>query len=259
MKCGIIGYPIKKPRSVFLWKKYFSKKNINSKMLEFNFNKNDFNKNLGNLIQDKEFLASAITMPYKISIKKYINVMHESSKLSGSTNLIIKYKKKIYGFNTDISGFLKSVSNKINIKDVVIIGMGGSGYAIFNYLNKKYKKKFILITSKRIKKQKNIKCFKSIDQAKLDPQKKLFIINCTPLGSNLDKKFINKTSINEEILKKISKNSFIFDLVYRPKKTKLNKLCDKYNINYKNGLEMNTFQASKALSIVSQLTKFKLS
>ncbi len=94
MKCGIIGYPIKKPRSVSLWKKYFSKKNINSKMLEFNFNKNDFNKNLRNLIQDKEFLASAITMPYKISIKKYINVMHESSKLSGSTNLIIKYKKK---------------------------------------------------------------------------------------------------------------------------------------------------------------------
>ena len=75
-------------------------------------------------------------MPYKIKIKKYIDSFNETAKLSGSVNLIIKKEGKIYGFNTDIFGFLKSLSNKIRYKNIVIIGLGGSGGAIFNYINK---------------------------------------------------------------------------------------------------------------------------
>ena len=149
IKCGIIGYPIKKPRSVILWKKYFFKNKINSQMLEFNFSKKNFNKKTFSLISEKNFLASAVTMPYKKDIKKYINFFNETAKLSGSVNLIVKHKKKIHGFNTDIFGFLKSLSKNTLHKNIIILGMGGSGSAIYNYLNKKFKKNFILITKKK--------------------------------------------------------------------------------------------------------------
>lgn len=258
IKCGIIGFPIKKPRSIKLWKKYFSKKKINSKMLEFNFNQKTFHKKMTQLISDKNFLASAVTMPYKITIKKYINYFNETAKLSGSVNLIAKYRKEIYGFNTDIHGFIKSLNNKIYFKNIIILGMGGSGSAIYNYMNKKYKKNFILITSKNIKKNNNTKVFNSLKIDYFDFKKKYLFINCTPLGSNLKKNFLNKTPINDQIIKKISKKSFIFDLVYKPKKTILFNQCKKYKIPYRNGLEMNTYQGEKALSLVSKLTKFQL-
>lgn len=258
IKCGIIGYPLKNPRSVKLWKEYFLKKNINSKMLEFSFKEREFHKEIKKLINNEEFLASAITMPYKIIIQKYINNLNETAKLSKSVNLIVKSKKKIFGFNTDVFGLLKSLSKKILIKNIIIIGLGGSGNAIFNYINKKYKRNFILITSKNIPIKKNIEIYKNLNKAKIDYDKKYLIINCTPLGSNLRKKFLKKTPIEDNILGKISKKSFIFDLIYKPEKTKLFYQCKKYKLNYKNGLEMNTLQGKMALNIISKLTKFKL-
>ena len=76
------------------------------------------------------------------------------------------------------------------------------------------------------------------------------LINCTPLGSNLRKNYLNKTPINDRIFKYIDKNSTIFDIVYSPKITKLNKQSKKYGVNYLNGLLMNTAQAKRALKIV---------
>jgi shikimate dehydrogenase len=259
IKCGIIGYPLKKPRSVKLWKDFFSKKKINSKMLEFNFNKLEFNKKIKKLLIEKEFLASAITMPYKTSIKKYVDVLNETAELSQSVNLIIKFKNKIYGFNTDVYGLLKSLSKNISFKNIIIVGMGGSGNAIYNYINKKYKKNFIIISSKKKKYGKNTKLFRALKYAEILQNKKYLIINCTPLGSNLSRKFIEKTPIENFILNKISKKSYVFDIVYKPKKTKLFYQCKKFKIKYKNGLEMNTFQGKKALDIISKLTNFNLS
>jgi len=49
----------------------------------------------------------------------------------------------------------------------------------------------------------------------------------------------------------MKKNSTIFDIVYKPKKNQLSKLCKKNRIKYFNGLKMNTLQAQKALKILS--------
>ena len=78
------------------------------------------------------------------------------------------------------------------------------------------------------------------------------IINCTPLGSDLKKEYINKSPIKENIFKLINKKTFIFDVIYKPKKTKLFFLSKKYKIRYSNGLKMNTIQAESALRILSR-------
>ena len=67
-----------------------------------------------------------------------------------------------------------------------------------------------------------------------------------------------KTPLSDQILKKINKSSFVFDLVYKPKKTKLYYQCKRYKIKYSNGIKMNTFQAVKAIEITSKLTNFKI-
>jgi shikimate 5-dehydrogenase len=88
--------------------------------------------------------------------------------------------------------------------------------------------------------------------------KKQLIINCTPLGSDLKLSYLNKTPLNINQIKDLNKQSFIFDIVYKPKKTKLAYLCNRFKINYKNGLEMNTFQAQIAINLlIKNLSFFK--
>lgn len=248
--CGIVGFPLNKPRSISIWKKFFKKKKVNASMNKFEVPK----KKLKNFIEfmrfNEDFLATAITMPYKISLFKKVKIEDEFAKYSESINLIIKYKNKLYGYNTDIYGALYSIKNKIKFYDeFLIIGLGGTGKALFNYLSKRYKNKnFNIISSKRIKKKKNIRIFKKIKKNFLS--RKQLIINCTPLGSNLKKNYLNKSPISINFAKHINKKSFVFDVVYSPKETLLNKYCKKYGLNYTNGLLMNTVQAEKALKIV---------
>ena len=259
MFCSIIGYPLKKPRSIVLWKKFFRKKKINSRMLPLEIKNKSFNKTIKNLKNDKNFLASAITMPYKIKINKMIDILDISSKLSGSTNLIIKKRNLFYGFNTDIYGFLESLGKRINMKDIIIIGLGGAGMAIFKYIFKKYKKKnFILVTKKRIKKNARLKVYRKINTKKIEKEKKYLIINCTPIGSDLQKSFIKLSPLSSSFLQYINKKSYVFDLIYQPEKNVLYQMCQKKKISYSNGLKMNTYQADKALKIISKLTKFKV-
>ena len=71
--CGIIGYPLNKPRSIPIWKEYFKKKRINAQMMKFEINSKLFNSFVKNLKKNQNFLAMAVTMPYKKKIVVIIN------------------------------------------------------------------------------------------------------------------------------------------------------------------------------------------
>ena len=248
--CGIIGYPLKKPRSIPIWKNYFKKNKINASMNKFEVQPKNLKKFIKYMKKNQFFLAAAITMPYKIILYNHVIVKDEFAKFSKSINLIYKKDNKLYGFNTDIYGAITSIKKIIkNYKNIYIFGLGGTGQAIFNYLIRKYpKKKYLLITRKNIKTNKNIVAHKRFSRRLI--KNRSLLINCTPLGSNLRKNYLNKTPINDRIFKYIDKNSTIFDIVYSPKITKLNKQSKKYGVNYLNGLLMNTAQAKRALKIV---------
>ena len=78
------------------------------------------------------------------------------------------------------------------------------------------------------------------------------VINCSPLGSNLKRIYINKSPLKLDNIQKIKKSGFIFDIVYKPKSNLLSKLCKKRKIKYENGLRMNTLQAKLALKYLNK-------
>ena len=253
MQCYIIGYPLKKPRSVKLWRSFFKKKKIPFKMSQLEIKPKKFNTTIKKVITDKNFVASAVTMPFKKKIKKYLITQDKVSQYSNSINFIIKKEKKIYGYNTDVYGALNSI-NKFEKKNIIIYGFGGSGEAIFRTIYKMYpKSKFNVITKK-----KNIIGFNSSRVKFTNKIDKKFLlctnlfINCSPLGSNLKRSFINKTPITKNELKILPRKSKIFDIVYNPKVTLLKKMCNKLKISYTNGLKMNFDQADKALKIIEE-------
>ena len=148
----------------------------------------------------REFKATAVTMPYKISVMKYMHDLDSYAQKAKSVNLIIKKNKKLIGFNTDVYGAYESVKKIIpNYRLIIIIGLGGTGSAIFNFLKKKGKNnEFLIITSKKLKNMRNVVFKKKFDEKILS--KKSLIINCTPLGSDLSKKYLKKLPIEKNLI-----------------------------------------------------------
>ena len=140
--CGIIGYPLKKPRSIPLWKSFFKKNNINSDMRAFNVKPLLFNNFIKKLKKNKKFLASAISMPYKITMIKHANKLDSYAKNAGSINLLVKKGESFLGYNTDIFGAMATIKPYIlKYNEIVIIGLGGTGKTLFNYFFYYIKKK----------------------------------------------------------------------------------------------------------------------
>ena len=248
---GILGHPLKNPRSIKIWKKYFKKNNIRSKMEKFDIVPKNLPKFFQFIKKERNFKATAVTMPYKKEVLKYLDDVDEFAKKAGAVNLIIKKRKKLIGYNTDLFGAFNSIKNEITKFDrIIIIGLGGTGEAIFKYLSSRYKnKEFVLISKKyKIKKKsKKIQILNKINSKILF--KPALIINCSPLGSDLKKRFIKKTPIKKEFVDNINSSSFVFDIIYSPKKTIFSKICKKNKLKYLNGLKMNTLQAFRALEL----------
>ena len=156
----------------------------------------------------------------------------------------------MFGYNTDVFGAYETIKKLINNYNLItIIGLGGSGTAIFNFLKNKFKNKSFIIVSRKskTKKSKKINVLKKLNKNILS--KKSLIINCSPLGSDLKKRFINKSPISKKYISSINKKTTIFDIIYSPKKTVLSQLLKKKKIKYINGIFMNTIQAVRALEI----------
>ena len=123
-------------------------------------------------------------MPFKKVLIKYVDKLDNFAEKSKSINLIVKDKKILKGYNTDVFGAFETIKLHLsNFKEIVIIGMGGTGTSIFNFLQSKYKKKNFLSYQKNLKLPKNVFVTRNINNKIFE--KKKFIINCTPLGSNL--------------------------------------------------------------------------
>lgn len=244
---GIIGFPLKKPRTLTLWRKklIFIKKNIS--IFKFEINPRNLFSFL-NTLSDLNFnYALAVTMPFKKRIIKFTNKMHPSSARAKAVNLFIKFKKKKIGYNTDVMAFDQRCKKIIKrMEQIIIIGFGGSGSSIYNYYNKIYKKKIIVI-SKKIKKKNFYSKIKP-----LHLKKKSLIINCTPLGSNLNSNYEKVSPINLSLMKYVNNKSLIFDLVYSPKSNLLSKYCKKLKLNYENGIRMNTIQAKLSFNYIKK-------
>ena len=254
MYCHIIGYPLNKPRSVKIWKNFFKKKKIKCKMTAKEVHPKKLSDSLKKFKSDDEFLATAVTMPFKEKVLKYISYGNSTSKHAKSVNLILKKNNTLIGYNTDVVGALESVK-KIKKKYIMIYGIGGTGKSILRVFQNRFKKSdFHIISSKKhseFKKYKNINISKKIKNE--DLQKVDLFINCSPLGSNLNKIYMSKSPLLKNQIRLLKKSCVVFDIVYSPKLTILGKHCKEGNIRFMNGLKMNTIQAIYALEKVKNI------
>ena len=195
---SIIGSdPSKGARSPTLWNKAFSKLKIDMKMIPLDVKNQNVSLLIKSLKNNDYFYASAVTIPYKEKVIKYLDDIDQVASEIGSVNLIVKSNKKLKGYNTDSFGCLSTLKQiKKKIKNVLILGCGGAGKACIITTKNKYPKANIYLFNRNLKKlssfkkrikfnKKNIKVVKNFKTLK-NLKKIDLIINTTSLGFDLE-------------------------------------------------------------------------
>lgn len=75
-----------------------------------------------------------VTMPYKEKVMKYLDGTDHYAKMSGAVNTIVQREGKLYGYNTDGIGYIRSLQEETDIDirsaKIMIIGAGGAARGI---------------------------------------------------------------------------------------------------------------------------------
>ena len=84
---------------------------------------------LGNFHRREDIGGLNVTIPYKRDVMAFCDVIDEGAKAIGSVNTLVRREGKLYGYNTDIDGFLYMLRRaRISLmgKKVVVLGSGGA-------------------------------------------------------------------------------------------------------------------------------------
>ncbi|MBK9352642.1 MAG: shikimate dehydrogenase [Bacteroidetes bacterium] len=235
-KYGLIGYPLSHSFSKGYFTEKFKKEGIKNAAYEtYPLEKiSDFTTLLQN---NHELVGLNVTIPYKEAIIPYLDELSEEAKKIGAVNTIKIINGKKIGYNSDVVGFEKSLIQhlKPTHNKALVLGTGGAAKAVWFVLEK------LNIPYLKVSRtaSENIIAYDtiSIDLVKEYP----LIINTTPLG--MSPKLETKPDIPYQAL---TKNHFLYDLVYNPQTTLFLEMGQKMGATIQNGLPMLHGQAERS-------------
>lgn len=194
-------------------------------------------------MEKKEFQAINVTIPYKKEVIPYLKEMNESATAIGAVNTIVNKDGDLYGYNTDMPGFIYMVKkNNIHMenKKVVVLGNGGAAQAIKAAVQSLGASEMIVVD---VIPGDNVitydECFASHTDAQV-------IVNTSPVG------MFPKVDASPVDLTKFPQCEAVLDVIYNPLTTKLVGQARELGMIGVTGLEMLVAQAKYAVEIFLQ-------
>ncbi len=182
-----------------------------------------------------------VTSPYKEAIIPLLDRLDNEAKEIGAVNTVkVSSTNKLIGYNTDHYGFALSLSDSMPIKEktALILGTGGASKSVAYVLETLgFDYKFVSRNGVG-----DVLRYEDITTPIMASH--YLIINSTPLGTYPD--VLTCPSLPYQ---SITKDHFLFDLVYNPSETEFLKRGFVNGAKVCNGLSMLEHQAKKAWSI----------
>ncbi len=241
---GLIGKSLGHSFSALYFNEKFKKEGITNSLYKL-YQLNFIDEIVSLLKNNKKIYGLNVTIPYKQNIIPFLDEIDIAAKEIGAVNTIkINYcnnKTYLKGYNTDCSGFIRSIKPFLNDSKInaLVLGTGGSSKAV-QYALKELGIEFCLVSRKKTSEKQFL--YKELTKTILDSHR--LIINTTPLGM-----FPNIDESPDIPYQFITAKHLLYDLIYNPKQTAFLKQGIKHNAQIINGLEMLKFQADDSWKI----------
>ena len=202
-------------------------------------------KDLLACVRDIPIHGLSITMPYKEAVLRYLDNMDSHTTKIGACNTVVRAQDgKLYGFNTDASGVIRPLEQRITIESakILVLGAGGAARAAVFGLKERGAEVYILNRSmapaRKLAHRARARTIKRADLKKLTFD---VIINATPVGmGNTRESPLNENEIQAR---------YVFDMIYDPPETRLMKLAKARGAEVIPGIEMFVHQAARQFEI----------
>jgi shikimate dehydrogenase len=199
-----------------------------------------------------------ITTPLKEKIVALTDELTTEAETIGSVNTIKFFNDKIFGHNTDAIGFQQSLLKSgyvLKDKQTIIFGAGGAARAIavgliraqcqkISIINRNFDKAIGLANwvTNRFPNA-HVEALRNENQViEAALQKCHLIVNTTivGMGSLADRSILPSAELLHD-------NMLVYDLIYRPYRTKLIRQAEQKNISWQNGMDMLIYQGFESL------------
>jgi 3-dehydroquinate dehydratase/shikimate dehydrogenase len=239
---GVAGDPIEHSLSPAIMNAALRRENVNGVFLALHARSL---KDLLACVKEIPIQGLAITMPHKQAILSHLDNTDPFTAKIGACNTIVRSADgKLYGFNTDTSGVVRPLEQRMTLQDakILVLGAGGAARAAVFGLKERGAQVSVLNRSlaaaQKLARQARARTVKRPDLKKLEFD---VIINATPVGMGNTK----ESPLNAEEIKA----KYVFDMVYDPSETRLLKLAKERGCEVIAGSEMFVHQAARQFEI----------
>ena len=253
---GLIGNPVEHSLSPYMHNAAFSRLNIDAAYLPFLVEKGKLRQAISAL-KRTGISGFNVTVPFKSECIKYLDRIDPVAKAIGAVNTVVNKDRKLIGYNTDCTGFLRSVKEDLSFspkgRDIFLLGAGGAARAVAFGLAKSNAKTIMIYDIMPLKVNALItdvkKSFPAVDiiASGFKDMPRLIqgcrlLVNCTPVGMR------SKDPLPIEA-KLLHKGLKVYDIVYTPLKTRLVKTAEGKSIKAVNGINMLLYQGVLAFEL----------
>lgn len=256
---GIFGHPVGHSLSPVMHNSAFSALGLDCVYVAFDISPEDIGK-AAQAVRTLGISGINITIPHKESIIPHLDGIAPDAELTGAVNTVKNESGELTGHNTDVGGFLRAVREELGVEpkgsSVFLAGAGGAARAVMSafcmngaeriyILNRTHDKALRLATEfgARFGKIK-IEPIKSGDAKAIAAalSKADILVNSTSSGMEGREGF-------DLPLDKMKKTSAVYDLVYKPRETKLVKDARALGLRASGGLGMLLYQGALSFEI----------
>jgi 3-dehydroquinate dehydratase/shikimate dehydrogenase len=177
----------------------------------------------------------SVTIPYKEAIIKHLDDCDPLAAAIGAVNtVVVRGGGKLYGYNTDYVGVLRTLERRVQLAGscVLILGAGGAARAVAFALARAGAS--VRVCARRPARAKALARAvggEAIERRRLRSEYFDAIVNATPVGMhpNVEASPLRAEELNCRL---------VFDLIYRPRRTRLLQIAERRGIEIVSGVEM---------------------
>ncbi len=249
---GVLGNPIKHSMSPLIHNDAFNKHSIDGVYLPFCIEDNE----LKQAVEGLKALGAGgfnVTVPFKSRIIPYMDVLDDFANEVGAVNTVVIKDGRLYGYNTDGPGFIKgllTITDRLDGKNVLIIGAGGAARGIYFALAKTGVAKIDIANRTVLSAEQLLADYQgnkdsgviSLKEAESSLGRYDIIIQTTSVGlADIDASPLS--------LRELNKNAVVCDIIYNPLETKILKEAKERGNKIQNGVDMFVNQGALAFEL----------